>query len=479
MKQHEKYLEALKTFDDFITIKEWSIKFVELYPDKTKNEDDSVKMRKIEKSISSLVSTGKWSNMLLINKSTKPKKIKFITDEQKVDNIQQDIHLSKSPKDVKSMNFKHLMESLDNLVDDYDLPYRDDPAYIKIEKIDAFEYSSCIMLEMAHRNDVVIDIINKIEYVQDLMREPIIKLRTEIYGFFNNSLVGSKNNSNENIQKEQSALINQINKSIESTKLLLRNIELKEPTVEDLLNNPTIKPNDEKLIQIMTLDYFSSKSSFLQNEYSYLLNLTQDNFEKEVEFFEDSDRVKKLFQNKKILDENIQYLYKLSAIMESLQNKLASGFDIYPNKYYKGLDTPCSNNIKKFDLQTRHPRIQKVLKSLQPTIESAIQEFRKIKQSDMKKVADLFFMYDYNKKRKNNKDTTYITQDIKFELTKYHGIKLDGIDGRLTYDKCTEQYEKFVDLKANFNIGEKSITDKIRMMEDFIDSRAYRYLTFQ
>ncbi len=48
MKQHEKYLEILKKFDDFVTIKEWAIKFNEIYP-RNIEEDNTIKIRKIEK----------------------------------------------------------------------------------------------------------------------------------------------------------------------------------------------------------------------------------------------------------------------------------------------------------------------------------------------------------------------------------------------------------------------------------------------
>ncbi|MDX4026733.1 hypothetical protein Q6A73_08965 [Aliarcobacter skirrowii] len=48
MKKHEKYLEALKEFDDFVTIKEWAEKFKEKYPDDIddKNENEKIIIRK-------------------------------------------------------------------------------------------------------------------------------------------------------------------------------------------------------------------------------------------------------------------------------------------------------------------------------------------------------------------------------------------------------------------------------------------------
>ena len=129
MKMHEKYLEVLKTFDDFVTLKEWAIKFNETYPTDSKDEYDA-KIRKIAKSISSLVSTGKWSDMLIIDKNLKPKKIKFIRNKQdQINNIQKKIYISKSSREVKTINFKHMMDAIDGLIDDPDLPSRNDPEY--------------------------------------------------------------------------------------------------------------------------------------------------------------------------------------------------------------------------------------------------------------------------------------------------------------------------------------------------------------
>lgn len=43
MKIHEKYLEALKTFTDYVTISEWAIKFGEMYPDELEKANEQAK----------------------------------------------------------------------------------------------------------------------------------------------------------------------------------------------------------------------------------------------------------------------------------------------------------------------------------------------------------------------------------------------------------------------------------------------------
>jgi len=174
MKKHEKYIEVLKTFDDFVTLKEWAIKFDETYPTDSKDAYD-VKIRKIIKSISSLVSTGKWSDMLLIDKKQKPQKIKFVIDKQ--DDIQNNIYLSKSPREVKTINFKHMMDAIDGLIDDPDLPSRNDPEYVGnknikgIEQIDMHEFNKCLIFEMAKRNNEASEIIDKLNYINKLKEE--------------------------------------------------------------------------------------------------------------------------------------------------------------------------------------------------------------------------------------------------------------------------------------------------------------------
>ncbi len=51
MKIHEKYLEALKTFDGFVTVSEWAVKFGEMYPEL------------LEKAIEIIKNDSKWNEI--------------------------------------------------------------------------------------------------------------------------------------------------------------------------------------------------------------------------------------------------------------------------------------------------------------------------------------------------------------------------------------------------------------------------------
>ena len=92
--------------------------------------------------------------------------------------------------------------------------------------------------------------------------------------------------------------------------------------------------------------------------------------------------------------------------------------------------------------------------------------------------ADMFFMYDYFKRREEENNSVLCALDIKCELTKYHGIKIKGFKERFTYDECLEKYEEFKNLEASFYYTEKTINEKIAQMIDFIDNKQYRFILF-
>lgn len=99
MKIVEKYIEALKTFSDYVTISEWAVKFGEMYPEElekaneqaAQQKNDTTGLRELAARISSNISSGKWSKELLIDDSERPKKVKYITKDQLEENIQKEI----------------------------------------------------------------------------------------------------------------------------------------------------------------------------------------------------------------------------------------------------------------------------------------------------------------------------------------------------------------------------------------------------
>lgn len=99
MKITEKYLEALKTFTDYVTVSEWAQRFSEMFPDELQkaNEQaanqkhDTTGLREIAARISSRLSTGGYSKEVLIDDSERPRKVKYITKYELIEQEQIEI----------------------------------------------------------------------------------------------------------------------------------------------------------------------------------------------------------------------------------------------------------------------------------------------------------------------------------------------------------------------------------------------------
>lgn len=99
MKIHEKYLEALKTFDGFVTVSEWAIKVAEIYPDILKKAQKNVQnhktptsaLQQVTRQISSEITRGTYTEYIKIDDSERPKKVKYITQEEFEKNTKEDL----------------------------------------------------------------------------------------------------------------------------------------------------------------------------------------------------------------------------------------------------------------------------------------------------------------------------------------------------------------------------------------------------
>lgn len=184
----------------------------------------------------------------------------------------------------------------------------------------------------------------------------------------------------------------------------------------------------------------------------------------------------KTLQGKTLIDDKHLTCGKLNIIFEYLQNKLKNEYFIYPEGYYKGLEKSCHEEVTSKDLIVEHGTFN--FNEITDDMNKAIKEFRALKPTHMEEIADIFFIYDYYSKRKADDKLTYCAQDIKSELTKYHGIEIKSLKEKLNYDDCLDRFEEFKDLKASFYHVEKTITDKIKLMEEFIDNKLYRFILF-
>lgn len=99
MKITEKYLEALKTFTDYVTVSEWAQRFSEMFPDELEKankqaanqKQDTTGLREIAARISSRLSTGGYSKEVLIDDSERPRKVKYITKDELIEQEQIEI----------------------------------------------------------------------------------------------------------------------------------------------------------------------------------------------------------------------------------------------------------------------------------------------------------------------------------------------------------------------------------------------------
>jgi len=404
MKKHEQYLEVLKTFDDFATLKEWAIRFIETYPNDSKDED-KVKIRKVEKSISSLLSTGKWSGLLLIDKKTKPQKIKLITKDNS--EISETQHIAKSTKGVKSINFKLLMNDLKYFSND-ELLNRDRYSHFE-NNVDFIGYREYIAFEMARRNKNVTTISQKLDYIDKIIEK--YPCSDDFRNWF-------------------------------------RGIEDWEYKFAG--DPPELIVNSEQ-----------------KKKYIVIAKLPISEFMQEIDFL----------NIKECSNEKTEDVISLKIMADYLQDELIKNYHIYKDGYYFIKDNNYFDPYEVIDLDSTF-KYNFNTYPLEDELKSVIDTLINRKAENMKQTADMFFMYDYYQSRKQDDNLIFYAQDLKFELTKYHGIKIEGFDERFSYDYCLKHYEKFKNLNASFYVVERTISDKIEIMKKFIDQELYKYILF-
>jgi len=99
MKIHEKYTEALKTFNRFITVSDWAQRVCELYPgllvkaekEAEAHKNDTTGLREIAARISSLLSAGNFENVS-IDDNERPRKVKYLTSEEQQSNQEKELN---------------------------------------------------------------------------------------------------------------------------------------------------------------------------------------------------------------------------------------------------------------------------------------------------------------------------------------------------------------------------------------------------
>lgn len=100
-----KYLEALKTFDDWVIVSEWAQRFGERYPDllekanrEAENQaNDTTGLREIAARISSIISQDGYEGKIEIDTSERPRKVRYIPEDKRQEHQTQDIEEDVAP----------------------------------------------------------------------------------------------------------------------------------------------------------------------------------------------------------------------------------------------------------------------------------------------------------------------------------------------------------------------------------------------
>lgn len=412
MKKNEQYLNVLIQLDKYVTVREWAIEIAKQYPSsETDDENEKNRIAKIINYLHTQLSTGKWSNMISIeDKSATPKKVKYISDTNLSN--ENTTNPSSSIKAVKKVNFELLMEELNHLFGNVALPKRKN--YNIFENFgNAIGYKEFVAFEMAKRNQNVIEISNKLDYIEE-----IVKAFQNLDNRFKDWLL-----------------------SIKDWESMFDN------------NPPEFDVNSET-----------------KEHYVFIANLPLQNFKEKI------NSLNKKQEDTIAKPENLVYL-KIMA--DHLQEKLVKEYYIYKDGYFffkqNGYFDPdeviVSDAFTKDDYNTYH---------LEDKIKLSIDKFMSQKADNMRRTADIFFMYDYYKARKDDGYENFSTLDLKLELTKYHGIKIKrgNMASTFSYEKCRQRYEDFIGLEADFYDVEKTISEKIKLMDKFINDGLYKYIIF-
>ncbi len=96
MTKTQKYLEALKTFDDWVIVSEWAVRVGELYPDILEEANDTTGLRELAARISSRLSTGGFPEVE-IDDSERPRKVRYISEAQKEERIEEELEADIEP----------------------------------------------------------------------------------------------------------------------------------------------------------------------------------------------------------------------------------------------------------------------------------------------------------------------------------------------------------------------------------------------
>ena len=162
MKINEIYIEALKTFSDYVTVSEWAQKVGELYPEILENaekqaqaqKNDTTGLREIAARISSRLSAGGFPKVL-IDDSERPRKVKYVSSEEQEIYIEEEIN-----EDIEPLKRQEIINQAKDNLKIFEL-YRLDE-FRNIQK--SFKDFFGLDFELDHSNGLTPYYLDKINY---------------------------------------------------------------------------------------------------------------------------------------------------------------------------------------------------------------------------------------------------------------------------------------------------------------------------
>jgi len=104
MKKTEKYLEAIKTFDDWVIVSDWAKKVAEMYPDMLQEanrqaenqENETTGLRELAARISSHLSKGDFYDVE-IDETERPRKVKYASEVSRKNRVESELESDIAP----------------------------------------------------------------------------------------------------------------------------------------------------------------------------------------------------------------------------------------------------------------------------------------------------------------------------------------------------------------------------------------------
>lgn len=384
----------------------------------------------------------------------------------------------------------------------FKLPTRNDDNYLIIDKFEKnYQYTHKIVYEFARRNPIVTNILNFLLELFGIYEQQIFPLLSEY-------------KKNDNLSRKE--IFKDVENAFKDYYIKLFQHYKKDEFLNEIkdLNFENIESKLSKVVNSLTDELYEKyyiiylHQEIIKNEYLEIYDPTiyskkEKTLLKPIEIhFEDVN----VYDNNSYIynggDESIYTFYQAvdkstkTVIFNSIYPKFSTAIrDFSDTQIILNINLPMNEIIDyiqkiKSDYDAKESQLMTPKKLLD---DSDFEVEEKIPLSDSKKLADMFFIYDYYliSKTFEKKTEVEIQKEIQIELSKFHGIKVKKEDNEIKNTKdlkyklvpFSEHYDdnedrdfnEFDDEKAY--ISNKSIKNKYLEMLEYIEGNNPKYKT--